>query len=56
VVAGLRRNLKQLRRLDHVEWIPTRHVGAHIDAVTPPSVIRRVPKGAIDASVKALAA
>lgn len=47
-VADLRRSPKPLRTLDHIEWMLTSHVGAHIGTVTLPNATRQILKGVID--------
>jgi integrase len=47
-VADLRRSPKPLRTLDHIEWMLTSHVGAHVGTVTLPNVTRKILKGVID--------
>jgi integrase len=47
-VADLRRSPNPLRTLDHIEWMLTSHVGAHIGAVTLPNATRQILKGVID--------
>jgi integrase len=47
-VADLRRSPKPLRTLDHIEWMLTSHVGAHVGTVTLPNATRQILKGVID--------
>jgi hypothetical protein len=47
-VADLRRSPKPLRTIDHIEWMLTSYVGAHIGTVTLPNATRQILKGVID--------